>query len=122
MGFDDLKLQQARKAFRAPKTKVKRLGKNRMGMPKNCFKMVQLKFGKSSQTNTSPSGSIEEINVIEETTYISEEPNSSASSTQLFQKKDLTKEDIAAIKIQSFSRGHLVPNLFHYISFQKIFS
>ena len=79
-----------------------------MGMPKNCFKMVQLKFGKSSQTNTSPSGSIEEINVIEETTYISEEPNSSASSTQLFQKKDLTKEDIAAIKIQSFSRGHLV--------------
>uniref|UniRef100_A0A7N2M2T3 Uncharacterized protein n=1 Tax=Quercus lobata TaxID=97700 RepID=A0A7N2M2T3_QUELO len=97
----------ARKAFRAPKTKVKRLGKNRMGMPKNCFKMVQLKFGKSSQTNTSPSGSIEGINVIEETTYISEEPNSSASSTQLFQKKDLTKEDIAAIKIQSFSRGHL---------------
>ncbi|KAK7840790.1 protein iq-domain 1 [Quercus suber] len=78
-----------------------------MGMPKNCFKIVQSKFGKSSQTNASPSGSIEEINVTEETTYISEEPNSSASSTQLFQKKDLTKEDIAAIKIQSFFRGHL---------------
>lgn len=81
--------------------------------------MVQLKSRKSSQTNTSPSGSIEEINVIEETTYISEEPNSSASSTQLSQKKDLTKEDVAAIKIQSFFRGHLVLNLYHYISFQK---
>ncbi|KAK9990070.1 hypothetical protein SO802_025055 [Lithocarpus litseifolius] len=98
----------ARKVFRAPKTKVKRLRKKRMGMPKNCFKIVQLKFGKSSQTNTSPSGSIEEINVIEETTYTSEEPYSAASSTQLFQKKDLTKEGIAAIKIQSFFTGHLV--------------
>lgn len=83
--------------------------------------MVQLKFGKSSQTNTSPSGSIEEINVIEETTYISEEPYRAASSTQLFQKKDLTKEDFAAIKIQSFFRGHLVPNLFHLYFLPKIF-
>lgn len=84
--------------------------------------MVQKKFHKSSHTDTnlSNTSSSEEAIVREETANFEE--NIAASPTlSSSQKKDLTKEDVKAIKIQSFFRGYLVLfptlHLFIYYNF-----
>ena len=84
--------------------------------------MVRKKFHKSSHTDTklSNTSSSEEAIVREETANFEE--NIAASPTlSSSQKKDLTKEDVKAIKIQFFFRGYLVLfptlHLFIYYNF-----
>ena len=71
--------------------------------------MVQKKFHKSSHTDTnlSNTSSSEEAIVREETANFEEDIAASPTPSSS-QKKDLTKEDVKAIKIQSFFRGYLV--------------
>ena len=71
--------------------------------------MVQKKFHKSSHTDTnlSNTSSSEEAIVREETAKFEEDIAASPTPSSS-QKKDLTKEDVKAIKIQSFFRGYLV--------------
>ena len=83
-------------------------------MSQNWFNIVRRKFRKTphediilSHTNTCARSSTDEAIVPEETINF-ENANGAACSIQLSKKKDLTKEDIAAIKIQTAFRGHLV--------------
>ncbi|KAK9990071.1 hypothetical protein SO802_025056 [Lithocarpus litseifolius] len=82
-------------------------------MSQNWFNIVRRKFRKTphrdiilSHTNTCARSSTDEAIVPEETINF-ENANGAACSIQLSKKKDLTKEDIAAIKIQTTFRGHL---------------
>ncbi|KAM3709911.1 hypothetical protein ACB098_02G211200 [Castanea mollissima] len=77
-----------------------------MGKHQNCFNIVQIRLHKRSHkdkisphANTSPSSSMEEATNFEDL-------NGATSSIPSFQRNDLTKEDIAAIKIQAIFRGH----------------
>lgn len=90
-----------------------------MGTSRNLFKLIRRKFVRSSPrdiivVHTDDNSS----NRLEEETIIFEDPNSAPASTvSIPQKQLLTKQDIAAIKIQAFFRGHLVltPTLIYYI-------
>jgi hypothetical protein len=110
--------------------------KKRLGKSQSCFRIVRRKSRKPSRTTTNRSGSsIEEANVRKETTIsedptvaassflttISEDPTVADSSTPSSQKTEMTREDMAAVKIQAFFRGHLVFFLIYYISFQARF-
>ena len=92
-----------------------------MAISKNLFNMVRKKFHKSSHTDTklSNTSSSEEAIVREETANFEDIAASPTLSSS--QKKDLTKEDVKAIKIQSFFRGYLVLfptlHLFIYYNF-----
>ncbi|RVW51762.1 Protein IQ-DOMAIN 14 [Vitis vinifera] len=83
-----------------------------MGTSRNWFGIVRTKFFTSSKTitvrhiATSPSYN-EEPDVTEGGAIYSEEPNDGAPCLPSPRKKDLTKEDIAATKIQAIFRGHL---------------
>lgn len=86
--------------------------------------MVQKKFHKSAHTDTnlSNTSSTEEAIVREETANFEEDI--AASPTPSSQKKDLTKEDVKAIKIQSFFRGYLVlfSTLYIFLFFYNFFN
>ena len=106
--------EQVRQTFRAHENIETSSKKKRMGKPQNCFNIVQRRLHKRSHTdkisphaNPSPSSSMEEEIVEKEATNF-EDPNGAASSIPPFQRNDLTKEDIAAIKIQAIFRGHRV--------------
>ena len=106
--------EQVRQTFRAHENIETSSKKKRMGKPQNCFNIVQRRLHKRSHkdkisphANTSPSRSMEEEIVKKEATNF-EDPNGAASSIPPFQRNDLTKEDIAAIKIQAIFRGHRV--------------
>lgn len=74
-----------------------------MRMSQNLFNRVRRKFRRTSHR-----GIIDTITT-EETAAIFENAIGGASSIlSISRKKDLTKDDIAAIKIQAFFRGHLV--------------
>jgi hypothetical protein len=75
-------------------------------MPPNCFGIVQRRFRRRSPKATR-SSSTEEAIVKEETIKV-EDSNGAASSTPSSQKEELTKEDVAAVKIQAIFRGHRV--------------
>ncbi|XP_059440275.1 protein IQ-DOMAIN 21 [Corylus avellana] len=86
----------AKPAFRAPKSVVKTSRSTiRLGKSRSCFRIAQRKSRKPSHTNNRASSSIEEA---------SEDPTVAASSSQ---KTEMTREDMAAVKIQAFFRGHL---------------
>ncbi|KAL4369142.1 hypothetical protein GQ457_05G012010 [Hibiscus cannabinus] len=78
-----------------------------MSTARNWFNTVRKKFIKSSHRRDIAilhSGNLSQHPMIKEARDF---PNVSASSRSSFQTKHLTREDIAAIKIQSIFRGHL---------------
>ncbi|PPD76095.1 hypothetical protein GOBAR_DD26960 [Gossypium barbadense] len=78
-----------------------------MGTARNWFNTVRKKFIKSSHQRDiviPHSENLSQQSMIKEVRYF---PNISPSSRSSFQTKNLTREDIAAIKIQSVFRGHL---------------
>lgn len=87
--------------------------------------MVQKKFHKSAHTDTnlSNTSSTEEAIVREETANFEEDIAASPTPSSS-QKKDLTKEDVKAIKIQSFFRGYLVlfSTLYFFLFFYNFFN
>ncbi|XP_062144492.1 uncharacterized protein LOC133851887 isoform X2 [Alnus glutinosa] len=95
---------QVRQTFRARETIATSSKKKRKGMPPNCFSIVQRRFRRRSPKATR-SSSTEEAIVKEETIKV-EDGNGAASSTPSSQKEELTKEDVAAVKIQAIFRGH----------------
>ncbi|XVF18102.1 hypothetical protein REPUB_Repub10bG0182900 [Reevesia pubescens] len=80
----------------------------KMGTARNWFNIVRKKFIKSSQRDITilHSGNLSDQSMIREA-QARDFHNISASSRSSFQRKPLTREDIAAIKIQSIFRGHL---------------
>ncbi|KAF3440365.1 hypothetical protein FNV43_RR18649 [Rhamnella rubrinervis] len=80
-----------------------------MGTSRNWFKLIHRKFVRPSTrdivvvTNTSP-------NPHEEIADAFQDPNTAAATPK--KKQALTKQDIAAIKIQAFFRGHLARQAF----------
>ncbi|XP_021819513.1 uncharacterized protein LOC110761358 [Prunus avium] len=83
----------------------------RMGSYRKWFKTIRRKLGRSSNrdiivvyTNTSPSTHEESARY--------QDLNGSASSSPSSTKKFLSHEDIAAIKLQAFFRGHLARQAF----------
>lgn len=105
LGFLKLKSQTdaAKKEKRAKK----------MRMSSTWFNRVRRKFHRKLNRNISirhspnPSQEVIIIDVPEAAASYSNR-NSSVSSAISYQKKEATKEDIAAIKIQAIFRGHLV--------------
>ncbi|KAA3457580.1 protein IQ-DOMAIN 1 [Gossypium australe] len=78
-----------------------------MGTARNWFNTVRKKFIKSSHQRDiviPHSENLSQQSMIKE---VGDFPNISPSSRSSFQTKNLTREDIAAIKIQSVFRGHL---------------
>ncbi|KAG4212580.1 hypothetical protein ERO13_A02G175100v2 [Gossypium hirsutum] len=78
-----------------------------MGTARNWFNTVRKKFIKSSHQRDiviPHSENLSQQSMIKE---VRDFPNISPSSRSSFQTKNLTREDIAAIKIQSVFRGHL---------------
>ncbi|XVE87495.1 hypothetical protein DITRI_Ditri18aG0122300 [Diplodiscus trichospermus] len=73
-----------------------------MGSARNWFNTVRKKFIRSSQRNITilHSGNLSDQSMITEATDLHDISDSSTS-------KHLTREDIAAIKIQSIFRGHI---------------
>lgn len=102
-----------------PADKEKKMGKSRYW-----FGPVRRKFNRKSHGDItifhSPSPSQEAIIGVEE--EISNSGDRSSVSLESFKKKELTKEDIAAIKIQANFRGHLVTYLTHCPYINKLFS
>lgn len=87
----------------------------RMGSYRKWFKTIRRKVCRSSNkdiivvyTNTSPSTHEESARYQD----LNGSGSSSSSSTNIF----LSHEDIAAIKLQAFFRGHLVRNPAYYFS------
>ncbi|XP_044498535.1 protein IQ-DOMAIN 20 [Mangifera indica] len=85
-----------------------------MGKSRYWFGLVRRKFNRKSHGDItifhSPSPSQEAIIGVEE--EISNCGDRSSVSLESFKKKELTKEDIAAIKIQANFRGHLARRAF----------
>jgi hypothetical protein len=69
--------------------------------------MVQRRFRRRSP-KASRSTSTEEAIVKEETIKVEDGNGAAASSTPSSQKEELSKEDVAAVKIQAIFRGHRV--------------
>ena len=114
--------EQVRQTFQPHENIATSSKKERMRKPQNCFDIVQRRFHKrshrdtiSSNANTSPSNFTEEA--IVKTTNVEDPSGGAASSTPSSQRKDLTKEDVAAIKIQAIFRGHRVHYPTHCLFF-----
>ena len=114
--------EQVRQTFQPHENIATSSKKERMRKPQNCFDIVQRSFHKrshrdtiSSNANTSPSNFTEEA--IVKTTNVEDPSGGAASSTPSSQRKDLTKEDVAAIKIQAIFRGHRVHYPTHCLFF-----
>jgi len=113
--------EQARQILQASESIVTSSEKERVRKPQNYFNIVQRRFRKRSQrdaisshVNTSPTNSIEKA-IVKTESVTFEDPSGAASSAQPSQRKDLTKEDVAAIKIQAIFRGHHVCYSIHFI-------
>lgn len=105
-------LCQARRASSRKKENARR---TRRMSPQNLFNRVRRKFRKASHrdillshTNTCARSSTDETIAAEETAIFENAIDEASSILPISRKKDLTKDDIAAIKIQAFFRGHLV--------------
>ena len=113
--------EQARQTLQARENIVTSSEKERVRKPQNYFNIVQRRFRKRSQrdaisshVNTSPTNSIEKA-IVKTKSVTFEDPSGAASSAQPSQRKDLTKEDVAAIKIQAIFRGRRVCYPIHFI-------
>lgn len=97
-----------------------RLQITRMATSRNWFKLIRRKFVRSSARDIIVVHTEDSSSNLHEETIILEHPNSPPASTDSTtpQKQVLTKQDIAAIKIQAFFRGHLVlsPTLYFIIA------
>ncbi|KAH7519868.1 hypothetical protein FEM48_Zijuj08G0082900 [Ziziphus jujuba var. spinosa] len=85
-----------------------------MATSRNWFKLIRRKFVRSSARDIIVVHTEDSSSNLHEETIILEHPNSPPASTDSTtpQKQVLTKQDIAAIKVQAFFRGHLARRAF----------
>ena len=89
-----------------------------MGTSRNWLKLIHRKFVRPSTRDIVVVHANTSSNLHEEIADDLQDPNTAAATPQ--NKQVLTKQDIAAIKIQAFFRGHLVliPQLLFIIVIQ----